>query len=80
MDLTDLTIVDSKTKLQEYSLKQSKSLPIYKVISNTGPRHNPKFKVAVKLNNTKFIFASGSSKKNAEQLAAKELLKKINQL
>ena len=80
LDLTDLTIVDSKTKLQEYSLRQFKSLPIYKVISNTGPRHNPKFKIAVKLNNTKFIFASGSSKKNAEQLAAKELLKKINQL
>ena len=80
LDLTDLTILDSKTKLQEYSLKQFKSLPIYKIISNTGPRHNPKFKVGVKLKNTKFIFASGSSKKNAEQLAAKELLKNINQL
>ncbi len=80
LDLTDMTIVDSKTKLQEYSLKQYKSLPIYKVISNTGPKHKPKFNVGVKLNNTKFIFARGSSIKNAEQLAAKELLKKINQL
>ena len=80
LDLTDLTILDSKTKLQEYSLKQFKSLPIYKIISNTGPRHNPKFKVGVKLKNTKFIFASGSSKKNAEQLAAKVFLKNINQL
>ena len=80
LDLTDLTILDSKTKLQEYSLKQFKSLPIYKVISNTGPRHNPKFKVSVKIKNTKFIIASSSSKKKAEQLAAKVLLKNINQL
>tara|TARA_B100001250_G_C19801130_1_gene791111 strand:- start:628 stop:1296 length:669 start_codon:yes stop_codon:yes gene_type:complete len=75
-----VTVVDSKTKLQEYSLKKFKTLPIYKVISNTGPRHKPKFKVAVKLKNSKFIFSDGSSKKNAEQSAAKEFLKKINQL
>ena len=55
-------------------------LPQYKVISNTGPRHKPNFKVGVKLKNTKFIYANGSSKKNAEQLAANTLLKNLNQL
>ena len=45
-------------------------LPIYKLISNTGPRHKPLFKVAVKLKNTKFFVAEGSSKKDAEQNAA----------
>ena len=74
------TIIDNKTKLQEFSLKHYKALPIYKVISNTGPRHKPNFKVGVKLKNTKFIFSNGSSKKNAEQSAAKELLKTLNQL
>ena len=74
------TIVDNKTKLQEFSLKHYKTLPIYKVISNTGPKHKPNFKVGVKLKNTKFIFSNGSSKKNAEQSAAKELLKTLNQL
>jgi len=34
-----ITQVDAKTKLQEYSLKKYKRLPIYKLISNTGPRH-----------------------------------------
>ena len=78
LKISNLTVVDSKTKLQEYSLKKFKSLPIYKVFSNTGPRHKPNFKIGVKLNNTKFVFGSGFSKKKAEQLAAKLLLKKIN--
>ena len=42
-----VTQIDAKTKLQEYSLKIFKILPIYKLISNTGPRHKPLFKVAV---------------------------------
>jgi ribonuclease-3 len=65
-----VTQIDAKTKLQEYSLKIFKVLPIYKLISNTGPRHKPLFKVAVKLKNTKFSTAEGSSKKEAEQNAA----------
>ena len=65
-----ITQIDAKTKLQEYSLKTFKILPIYKVISNTGPRHKPLFKVAVKLKDTIFFNAQGSSKKDAEQNAA----------
>ena len=65
-----VTQIDAKTKLQEYSLKTFKVLPIYKLISNTGPRHKPLFKVAVKLKNTKFFTAEGTSKKDAEQNAA----------
>lgn len=70
-----ITQVDSKTKLQEYSLKKYKTLPTYKLISSTGPKHKPSFKIAVKLKHSKFIEAIGSSKKNAEQAAAKEFLK-----
>ena len=78
IDDTNIILVDSKTKLQEYSLKNFKTLPLYKLISNTGPRHLPKFKIGVKLKDSKFFFAEGSSKKDAEQKAAFELLKKIN--
>ena len=74
----DTTFVDAKTRLQEYSLKNFKILPVYKLVSNTGPRHKPKFKVGVKLKNSTYIYAIGSSKKIAEQSAASELLKKIN--
>ena len=75
----ETTFVDAKTRLQEYSLKNFKILPIYKLVSNTGPRHKPKFKVGVKLKNSTYVYAIGSSKKIAEQSAASELLKKINQ-
>ena len=69
-----ITQIDAKTRLQEYSLKKYKILPIYKLLSSTGPRHQPSFKIAVKLKETKFIEAVGSSKKNAEQAAAIKLL------
>ena len=75
-----ITQVDAKTKLQEMSLKKFKKLPIYKLISNTGPRHKPIFKVAVKLVDTKFFTAEGKSKKDAEQNAAIQCLKGINKL
>ena len=65
-----ITEIDAKTKLQEYSLKMFKTLPIYRLISNTGPRDKPLFKVSVKLKNTRIFTADGSSKKDAEQNAA----------
>ena len=65
-----ITQIDAKTKLQEFSLKKFKKLPTYKIISKTGPRHKPVFKVAVKLPNSKFYTAIGTSKKDAEQNAA----------
>ena len=65
-----ITQIDAKTKLQEFSLKKFKKLPIYKIISNTGPRHKPIFKVGVKLPNSKFYISEGTSKKDAEQNAA----------
>ena len=72
-----ITQIDAKTKLQEFSLKKFKKLPFYKLISNTGPRHKPVFKVAVKLLNTKFFISEGNSKKDAEQNAAILCLKNI---
>ena len=72
-----VTQIDAKTKLQELTLKNFKKLPSYKLISNSGPRHQPLFEVGVKLPNTKYFIASGKSKKDAEQNAAIECLKSI---
>ena len=72
-----ITQIDAKTKLQELSLKKFKKLPIYKIVSNTGPRHKPLFKVSVKLYNTKIYIAEGKSKKDAEQNAAIKILEYI---
>ena len=75
-----ITQIDAKTKLQELSLKKFKKLPIYKLISNTGPRHKPLFKVAVKLMNTNFYIAQGNTKKDAEQNAAIVCLQNIKKI
>ncbi len=74
LDHSEKTFIDSKTKLQEYSLKFFKKLPSYKFISSSGPKHNLKFKMAVKLENTVFFEGIGESKKKAEQKAAQNLL------
>ncbi len=78
IEISDITIIDDKTKLQEYSLKINKSLPIYKFISTSGPKHRPIFKIAVKIKDTKFFEGEGDSKKKAQQNAAKNLLKNLN--
>ena len=70
IDESVVTQIDAKTQLQELSLKKFRKLPIYKTISNTGPRHKPIFKVGVKLIDTKFYISEGKSKKEAEQNAA----------
>ncbi len=72
-----VTQIDAKTKLQEFSLKKFKKLPIYKLISNTGPRHKPIFKIGVRLLDTKLFTSEGKSKKDAEQNAALLCLQNI---
>ena len=74
------TQIDAKTRLQEYSLKEFKVLPVYKLIESKGPNHKPTFKIQVKIKNTKAELGHGSSKKIAEQNAAKKLIDKINKL
>ena len=71
------TEIDSKTKLQEYSLKRFQKLPTYKVFAYKGPQHNPSYKISVKIYNSKSFFGVGNSKKVAEHDAAKKLLKDL---
>ena len=78
INLTDETYVDPKTKLQEYSLKKFKLLPIYKLLEISGPKHKPIFKIGVRVKNSKIVKGSGSSKKEAEQNAASILLKNLS--
>ena len=75
LDKSVITLVDSKTQLQEYSLKKFKELPKYIFHKKIGPQHKPLFKTEVHIPNSKKISGSGSSKKNAQQNAAAKLLK-----
>lgn len=64
---------DTKTKLQEITQKKYKALPDYSLISKTGPEHEPIFKVCVKCSNL-YAEGIGKNKKNAEIIAAKNML------
>ena len=75
---SSITLIDSKTKLQEFSLKKFKELPKYTFFKKTGPQHRPLFKTEVQIPNSKKIVGIGSSKKNAQQNAAAKLLKILN--
>ena len=75
-----ITKIDAKTKLQEYSLKKFKTLPVYKLIDAKGPHHKPTFKIQVKIKKCKPEYGFGSSKKIAEQDAANILIKKIDNI
>ncbi len=66
---------DYKSKLQELVQTERKSV-VYEVIKEKGPSHNKKFTIAVKVNNIVLGRGTGSSKKNAEQEAAKAALSK----
>ena len=75
---SSVTILDSKTRLQEHSLKRFKKLPNYKLISHEGPRHCPIFKISVAIRGSKQYVGRGTSKQIAEQDGASKLLKDQN--
>ena len=77
LDKSGITVLDSKTKLQEYSLKKFKKLPIYRLVSSSGPKHNPLYKISVSIVGTKKYIGAGRSKQEAELDGANRLL--INQ-
>ena len=78
IDRSDITILDPKTKLQEHSLKLYKKLPEYKLVSTSGPRHNPIYKISVTITKSKKFIGIGNSKQQAEQDSAAKLLKDKN--
>ena len=78
IEASKITILDPKTKLQEYSLKSYKRLPIYCLINSSGPRHKPTYKISVSITGSKQFIGTGGSKQQAEQNAAAKLLKGRN--
>jgi len=69
---------DFKSKLQEVVQAQGKASPVYQTISAIGPDHNKTFKLAVLIDGRRIVSGTGKSKQEAEQSAAKLVLKKIN--
>ncbi len=72
-------VSDFKTVLQEYTQGLFKQAPTYEIIKESGPEHAKVFWVAVKLGEEILATGRGRSKKAAEQEAAKEALKKLEE-
>lgn len=68
---------DPKTQLQEWLQSRKRPLPIYQVEQITGQAHNQTFKVSCTLDNGKVLMASGTSRRKAEQQAAKQALEVV---
>lgn len=68
---------DYKTKLQEITQARVGTTPTYELVRSFGPDHKKEFEIALMLNGTEISRAIGSSKKEAQQLAAKIAIDKI---
>ncbi|WP_408941372.1 ribonuclease III [Helicobacter sp. MIT 14-3879] len=68
----DSLFVDYKTALQELTQAICGVIPEYELIDSSGPDHNKSFTMQVKINNMQYAIANGKSKKEAEQMCAKE--------
>ena len=71
--------VDYKTKLQELVQQKKNQVLTYVLVGESGPDHDKKFDVEVKLNGNVIGTGSGSSKKRAEQDAARAAMEKLTQ-
>lgn len=74
-ELEDLE--DFKTRLQEFVQADTRQTVSYEVVSTTGPSNAPLFEVVVKLEDLVLAQGKGSSKKKAEQDAARSALSKL---
>lgn len=66
-----------KSRLQEYMQAKYKSLPLYTVLEEKGPEHKKMFKVQVSNKDKVLAVGTGTSKKMAEEQAAKNALEKV---
>lgn len=67
---------DYKSMLQEFAQSDKRTIQ-YRVISQTGPSHDPVFEVGVYMDDILLGEGSSNSKKRAEQHAAKNALEKL---
>jgi ribonuclease-3 len=76
IELQRLPPKDPKTALQERLMARGRPLPIYGVVSRTGPSHGPSFIISVAAEGHTGTGTAGS-KRLAERLAAADLLEKL---
>ncbi len=72
-----MAFYDHKTQLQEMVQARWKVTPTYHLIESFGPDHAKVFQIEVRMNGRTLAMATGSSKKEAEQNAAKSAVQTI---
>lgn len=68
---------DPKTQLQEWLQSRKRALPTYEVAGVSGQAHNQTFKISCTLDNGKLLSATGTSRRKAEQAAARKALEVV---
>lgn len=66
-----------KSALQEWAAGNKRRTPEYRLVERSGPDHMAKFTVAVAIKGVGEVEASGTSKQEAETLAAEEFLRQF---
>lgn len=69
---------DYKTNLQEFVQRTPNQVLSYRMVAEQGPDHNKVFSFEVLLNDAVVGAGEGRTKKEAEQMAAKDALEKLN--
>jgi len=68
---------DFKSRLQEYTMQEMNATPTYEIVSESGPSHERNFRAVVLVSGESYGEGAGTSKKRAEQAAAREALKRL---
>ncbi|MGY9047627.1 ribonuclease [Puniceibacterium antarcticum] len=68
---------DAKTSLQEWAQARGQQPPRYLETARTGPDHAPVFTIRAELDDGTGVEATAGSKRQAEQMAAKALLTRV---
>jgi ribonuclease-3 len=77
LDIRQLTYGDFKSALQEYLHNLGRPEPVYRVVDELGPDHRKTFVIQVLIHEEVIAEASGKTKKEAQQSAARLALQKI---
>ncbi len=78
-DIANDSVKDNyKAQLQQYTQARAQGTPVYSVTKTEGPAHDPVFEVAVLVSNQRIADGSGTTKKAAEQAAARAAMERLS--
>jgi ribonuclease-3 len=76
IEMPEAVLPDAKTALQEWVQARGFDVPTYEMVHHKGPAHAPRFWIAVRVPGYEECVAEGASKREAEQQAAGDFLRR----